>query len=170
MKYLIHLRTFLKPYRGRLVLNLALLLSTTGLSLVVPQIIQQVIDHGLKAGATAFLIRSALLLLGIGVLTASLNLGQRYLTEWISAHVGYDLRNSMYDRIQYLPFTYHDHTTTGQLINRCIEDVRSVQSFAGESIVEIVQLGDRRARRGGDPDSCATRSWRLSACCRSSRW
>ena len=45
-----------------------------------------------------------------------MNLGQRYVTEWISAHVGYDLRNSMYDRIQYLPFTYHDHTTTGQLI------------------------------------------------------
>ncbi len=74
-------------------------------------------------------------------MTAVLNLGQRYVTEWISAHVGYDLRNSMYDRIQYLPFTYHDHTTTGQLINRCIEDVRSVQVFAGESIIEIVQLG-----------------------------
>ena len=141
MKYLVHLRTYLYPYRGRLILNLALLLFTTGLSLVIPQIIQQVIDAGLKAGATAFLIRSALLLLGIGVLTASINLGQRYLTEWISAHVGYDLRNSMYDRIQYLPFAFHDHTTTGQLINRCIEDVRSVQSFAGESIVEIVQLG-----------------------------
>jgi ATP-binding cassette subfamily B multidrug efflux pump len=141
MKYLFRLRTFLEPYRGQLVLNLAFLLSTTGLSLVVPQIIQQVIDDGLKAGASAFLVRSALLLLGIGVLTAGLNLGQRYLTEWISAHVGYDLRNSMYDRIQYLPFTYHDHTTTGQLINRCIEDVRSVQSFAGESIVEFVQLG-----------------------------
>ncbi len=141
MKYLIRLRNYLKPYRGRLVLNLAFLLSTTALSLVVPQIIQQVIDQGLKAGAASFLIRSALLLLGIGVLTASLNLGQRYVTEWISAHVGYDLRNSMYDRIQYLPFTYHDHTTTGQLINRCIEDVRSVQFFAGESIVEIVQLG-----------------------------
>ncbi len=141
MKYLINLRTFLNPYRSRLILSLALLLSTTGLSLAVPQILQQVIDDGLKVGASAFLIRSALLLLGIGILTASLNLGQRYLTEWISAHVGYDLRNSMYDRIQYLPFSYHDHTTTGQLINRCIEDVRSVQSFAGESIVEIVQLG-----------------------------
>jgi ATP-binding cassette subfamily B protein len=54
--------------------------------------------------------------------------------------VGYDLRNAMYDRIQYLPFTYHDHTTTGQLINRCIEDVRAVQSFAGDSLVQIVQL------------------------------
>ncbi len=141
MKYLFRLRSFLKPYRGQLALNLALLLSTTGLSLVVPQIIQQVIDQGLKAGESLFLVRSALILLGIGVLTSGMNLGQRYLTEWISAHVGYDLRNSMYDRIQYLPFTYHDHTTTGQLINRCIEDVRSVQSFAGESLVEFVQLG-----------------------------
>lgn len=141
MKSLFRLRSFLGPYRGQLFSNLALLLSTTGLSLVIPQIIQHVIDQGLKAGASALLVRSALLLLGIGVLTACLNLGQRYLTEWLSAHVGYDLRNSMYDRIQYLPFTYHDHTTTGQLINRCIEDVRSVQSFAGESIVEFVQLG-----------------------------
>jgi ATP-binding cassette subfamily B multidrug efflux pump len=140
MKYLFRLRKFLKPYRGQLSVNLAILLTTTGLALVVPQIIQQVIDQGLKAGASSVLIRSALILLGIGILTASLNLGQRYLTEWISAHVGYDLRNSMYDRIQYLPFTYHDHTTTGQLINRCIEDVRSVQNFAGESIVEIIQL------------------------------
>jgi len=140
LKYLFHLRKFLDPYRGQLILNLVILLITTGLALVIPQIIQQVIDQGLKAGAGTFLIRSALLLLGIGIFTATLNLGQRYLTEWISAHVGYDLRNSMYDRIQYLPFTYHDHTTTGQLINRCIEDVRSVQNFAGESIVEIIQL------------------------------
>ena len=120
---------------------MALLLAGTILSLIVPQIIQQVIDQGLKAGAAPFLIRSALILVGIGLLTAAINLGQRYVTEWASARVGYDLRNSMYDRIQYLPFSYHDHTTTGQLINRCIEDVRSVQSFAGDSIVQIVQLG-----------------------------
>jgi ATP-binding cassette subfamily B protein len=113
----------------------------TGLSLVVPQIIQGVIDQGLKAGATAFLVRSALILVCIGIGTAIFNLSQRYLTEWIGAHVGYDLRNAMYDRIQYLPFTYHDHSTTGQLINRCIEDVRAVQSFAGDSLVQIVQLG-----------------------------
>ena len=141
MKYLIKLRAFLKPYLWQILLNMLLLLIMTGLSLVVPQIIQGVIDQGLKAGATAFLIRSALFLLAIGGGTAILNLGQRYLTEWIGAHVGYDLRNAMYDRIQYLPFTYHDHSTTGQLINRCIEDVRAVQSFAGDSLVQIVQLG-----------------------------
>ena len=141
MKHLFKLRTYLKPYFWQLLLNMLILLSITGLSLVVPQIIQGVIDQGLKAGATAFLVRSALILVGIGAGTAVLNLGQRYLTECIGAHVGYDLRNAMYDRIQYLPFTYHDHSTTGQLINRCIEDVRAVQSFAGDSLVKIVQLG-----------------------------
>jgi len=141
MNHLFKLRAYLKPYLWQLLLNMFILLSITGLLLVVPQIIQGVIDQGLKAGATAFLVRSALILVGIGAGTAVLNLGQRYLTEWIGAHVGYDLRNAMYDRIQYLPFTYHDHSTTGQLINRCIEDVRAVQSFAGDSLVQIVQLG-----------------------------
>ena len=141
MKHLYKLRAFLQPYLWQMVLNMLVLLIMTGLALIVPGIIQNVIDQGLKAGASAFLLRSALILLGIGVLTALLNLVQRYLTEWIGAHVGYDLRNAMYDRIQYLPFSFHDHTTTGQLINRCIEDVRAVQSFAGDSLVQLVQLG-----------------------------
>jgi len=141
MKHLYKLRAFLKPYLWQMTLNMLVLLIITALALIVPDIIQNVIDQGLKAGASAFLLRSALILLGIGVLTALLNLAQRYLTEWIGAHVGYDLRNAMYDRIQYLPFSFHDHTTTGQLINRCIEDVRAVQSFAGDSLVQLVQLG-----------------------------
>jgi ATP-binding cassette subfamily B multidrug efflux pump len=140
MKQLYKLRAFLKPYLWQLSLNLLVLLVITGLALIVPGIIQNVIDQGLKAGEAPFLLRSALILLAIGVLTALLNLLQRYLTEWIGAHVGYDLRNAMYERIQELPFTYHDHTTTGQLINRCIEDVRAVQSFAGDSLVQLVQL------------------------------
>ena len=140
MKYLFKLRRYYRPYLWQLIINMLILLSMTGLSLVVPQIIQGVIDKGLKAGAAPFLIRSALILVGIGAGTAVLNLGQRYLTEWIGAHIGYDLRNAMYDHIQYLPFSYHDHSTTGQLINRCIEDVRAVQTFAGDSLVQIVQL------------------------------
>jgi ATP-binding cassette, subfamily B, multidrug efflux pump len=140
MKYLLRLRAYLKPYLWQLLSNLAILLTITGLSLLVPRILQGVIDTGLHAGETPFLVRSALILVGIGVGTAILNLGQRYLTEWVAVHVGYDLRNTMYDRIQYLPFTYHDHSTTGQLINRCIEDVRAVQNFAGGSIIEIIQL------------------------------
>jgi len=49
-------------------------------------------------------------------------------------------RNQLYDHIQNLPFSFHDHSQTGQLISRCIEDVRSIQAFTGSSLIELVRL------------------------------
>ena len=117
-----------------------MLLTITGLGLVVPRIIQSVIDDGLVRGETGYLVRSALLLLGLGLASALLNLGNRYLSEWIAVRVGYDLRNRMYNHIQQLPFTYHDHVQSGQLISRCIEDVRSIERFAGSSVADLVRF------------------------------
>src|SRR5665647_272716 len=116
MKYLIRIRVFLKPYTWQILTNLLLLLTMTGLSLVVPRIIQGVIDDGLLKGQTAFILRSAQVLLGLGLFSAALGLVQRYLAQWIAAHIGYDLRNRLYDHIQYMNFSFHDHAQTGQLI------------------------------------------------------
>jgi len=140
MKNLFRLRRYLKPYLRQIRVNFLILLVITGLGLIVPRILQNVVDDGLLHGDVAYISRAALILLGLGLVTAVLNLGQNYLSKWVAARVGYDLRNAMYDRIQYMPFTFHDHTQTGQLITRCIEDVRSIQNFAGSSIIQIVQL------------------------------
>jgi ATP-binding cassette subfamily B protein len=140
MTYLLRLRIFIKPYFQRIVLNLLLLLGITGLALVAPRIIQNVIDIGLAQKNMDYLAQAGLILLGLGLATAVLSLFHRYLSEWIAAHIGYDLRNRMYDHIQYLPFTYHDHSQTGQLISRCIEDVRAIERLAGSSLVELIQL------------------------------
>jgi ATP-binding cassette subfamily B protein len=140
MRHLIRIRSFLKPYVWQTLATLFLLLALTGLSLMIPRIIRSVIDDGLVRGATGHLIQSALLLLGIGLVSAVLNLANRYLSEWIAARVGYDLRNRMYDHIQYLPFTYHDHAQSGQLISRCIEDVRSIEKFAGSAVSELIRF------------------------------
>jgi ATP-binding cassette subfamily B multidrug efflux pump len=140
MKSILRLRSFVKPYLPQILISLLSLGTLTGLSLVVPRIIQQVIDQGIGNGGSGVLVRSALLLLGLGLLTAALNGFQRYISEWISGHIGYDIRNRLYDHIQHLSFSFHDHSQTGQLISRCIEDVRSVQQFIGSSIVELAQL------------------------------
>jgi len=39
------------------------------------------------------------------------------------------LRNFLFDHIQRLPFTYHDHTQTGELIQRSTSDVDAVRRF-----------------------------------------
>ena len=140
MKHLLRIRIFLKPYFWQILVTLLILLILTGLSLVVPGIIGSVIDDGLARGQRSYLIRSAFLLLGLGLISAILNLGNRYWSAWIAARVGYDLRNRLYDHIQYLPFTYHDHAQSGQLISRCIEDVRSIEQFAGGAVTDLIRF------------------------------
>lgn len=140
MKHLLRIQVFLKPYFWQIVATLLILLILTGLSLVVPRIIRSVIDDGLTRGQSLYLLRSAFLLLALGLGSAILNLGNRYWSEWIAARVGYDLRNRMYDHIQYLPFTYHDHAQSGQLISRCIEDVRSIERFAGGAVTDLIRF------------------------------
>ena len=140
MKNLIRSADFLRPYIWQVLASLLMLLTITGLNLAIPRIIQAVVDDGLLRGDTVYLVRSALLLFGLGLVSALLGLGNRYVSEWVAAHVGYDLRNRMYDHIQHLSFSYHDHAQSGQLISRCIEDVRAIEKFAGSSIPELVRF------------------------------
>lgn len=140
MRALLRLRGFVRPYWNQVLLALLALALMTGISLTIPLIIREVIDEGLLNQDAQLLITAAILLLVIGIVRAGLMYGQRYLTERIAAQVGFDLRNRMYDHIQRLSFTYHDHAETGQLISRTIEDVRSIERFTGNGIVELIHL------------------------------
>jgi ATP-binding cassette subfamily B protein len=140
MRALLRLRGFVRPYWSQVLLALLALALMTGISLTIPLIIREVIDEGLLNQDAQLLITAAILLLVIGIVRAGLMYGQRYLTERIAAQVGFDLRNRMYDHIQRLSFTYHDHAETGQLISRTIEDVRSIERFTGNGIVELIHL------------------------------
>ncbi len=141
MKTLLRLGPFLRPYWLPVSLALLATISLTAVQLAVPTIIRQVIDIGLARGEVRFLVTSALLILGIGALRSVLLFALRYTSEWIATHIGYDLRNRLYDHIQHLPFTYHDHAQTGQLISRVIEDVRAIERFTGFGVVELIRLG-----------------------------
>jgi ATP-binding cassette subfamily B protein len=141
MKELWKLRKFLQAYWRKVAWTLFFLICLTAVNMVMPYIIRQVIDVGLGRGEKLFLAQAALTILGLGVLRASLPFGVRYLSEWVAAHVGYDIRNRLYNHIQYLPFSYHDHTQAGQLISRCIEDARAIERFTGFSVVELIRVG-----------------------------
>ena len=140
MKNLLRIGEFLRPYALQVSLAFFILLLVTTANLAIPEIIRQVIDIGLVRGEKRFLLNSALLVLGIGLLIAFLDFCNRYLSFWIAYRITFDLRNRLYDNIQHLSFSFHDHTQTGQLINRCIEDVRSLQQFTGSGVIELMRI------------------------------
>ena len=121
-------------------MSLLVLLLVTAARLAVPAIIGSVIDYGLGGSEESYLIIAALVILGIGAVRALLSFVQTYLGAWIAQHISFDLRNRLYNHIQYLSFSYHDRTQTGQLISRCIEDVSSIQQFTGSGLVELIQI------------------------------
>lgn len=141
MKPLLRLGIFARPYWKQVSVSLILLIAMTAITLVIPIIIQNVIDVGLGQQDGQTLIISGLLLLSIGLVHSLFTYWQRFLTEWTATHIGYDLRNRLYDHIQHLPFAYHDHAQSGQLISRCIEDVRSVERFTASGLVDLIHLG-----------------------------
>jgi ATP-binding cassette subfamily B multidrug efflux pump len=140
MRHLLRLRPFLRSYWKQIGLALLTILLITAANLIIPTIIQEVIDVGLARHELSFIVRAAGVILVLGVLQAGLTYLQGYLSEWIASHIGYDLRNQLYDHIQHLSFSFHDHAQTGQLISRCIEDVRSIERFTGYGVVQLVQL------------------------------
>ena len=140
MKSLWKIRHLIQPYRWHFAAAIFTLLGVTASNLVVPSIIRDVIDTGLVQGEVSFMINAALVILALGAVRAVLSFFQRYLSEFISMKVAYDTRNKLYDHIQQLSFSYHDHAQTGQLMSRCTEDIRSTQHFIGTGFIELLQI------------------------------
>jgi ATP-binding cassette subfamily B protein len=48
-----------------------------------------------------------------------------------------NIRNSLYDHLQHVPYDYHVKAETGELIQRCTSDVDTIRSFLAVQFVEI---------------------------------
>jgi ATP-binding cassette subfamily B protein len=110
----------------------------TILNLAVPQIIKAAIDIGLASGEVSALIGASALILAIGVVRALAGYGQRYFGEWLTHRVAYDLRNDYYDKVQRLPFAFHDQTQTGDLMSRATSDIAETERFVGIGMMDLV--------------------------------
>ncbi len=50
------------------------------------------------------------------------------------------LRNYLFDHIQRLPFTYHDHAKTGELVQRCSSDVDTIRRFFADQAIGVGRI------------------------------
>src|SRR5512138_2708501 len=81
-----------RPYRGRLVIIFLLILASTGLSLLSPLILRDLIDRTIPAGDINRLVGLALALLAIPLLNGGIAVAQRRLNAAVGEGVIYDLR------------------------------------------------------------------------------
>jgi ATP-binding cassette, subfamily B, bacterial len=117
---------------------LILTLVTTGLSLLTPLILRDLIDRTLPERDVSHLIVLIVGLLTIPLLTGALNVWQRQINARVGEGVVYDLRTALFSRLQRMSLRFFTHTKVGELMSRLNNDVVGAQNAISNTFVNIV--------------------------------
>ncbi len=137
---------YANPYRVRIVIVLVLILIQSGLGLLTPLIVRDLLDHTLNQASIAADVAAAasrlnLLALGlvlIPVISSAVGIIIRQLNSFVGEGVIYDLRVSLYRHLQRMSLRFFTNTKSGELMSRLNNDVINAQTAISDTIVGIV--------------------------------
>lgn len=118
---------FIKPYTGLCICTLIVMVLDAAGGLLIPSITAAMINSGISGARMEYLIQNGIYMF-IAAAGASISgIAASYLSARLSANVGRDLRNSIYDAS--LAFSSHDFEQfgTASMITRTLNDVTIVQ-------------------------------------------
>ncbi len=80
------------------------------------------------------------LLVGLVVLIAVLRYLREVANMKMSMKMVYGLRDAVYDKLQRVGFGYHDAVSSGQLINRALNDLQNVRQFVQTAVLTTLEI------------------------------
>ena len=128
---------FAAPYRRELIIFVALIVIAAFVAVLNPLIFKKIIDDGIGTnppitGDRALVVELALLVAGLALVDAVLQLWSRWYSTRIGEGLIYDMRSKVYAHISTMPIAFFTRTQTGALISRLNNDVLGAQSaFTG---------------------------------------
>ncbi len=130
---------YLKPYRVWALIAFISVLATVLMQSTLPIVLREVIDQGAKLDGDVglrYMLLAGILICGLGILRGGSGFLYRYFGERMSHWVAYDIRNEVYNKVQRLPFAYHNRTPTGTLITRAISDIDEIQRYFSFGLID----------------------------------
>jgi ATP-binding cassette subfamily B multidrug efflux pump len=134
MSPLFALFSFVRPYRKRAVAALLGLALLVVMDLAIPRLIQRIIDQGIARHNTGVVVRTALLMLGISVLSAVIAVLNNILSVQVGEGVARDLRQALFRKIQTFSYGNLDRMKTGLLMVRLTSDTSALQRLTQVSL------------------------------------
>lgn len=132
------LLTYVRPYRGRVVLAVTLLLIGSAAQIGLAILTQEGIDRYIKTGdAHGF---GLLMLAYFGIMLVSLlaTYSETYITMWLGQRVQYDIRMQIFSHLQRLHLGYYDKNPVGRLLTRVTGDVNVLNEMFSSGVVTII--------------------------------
>jgi ATP-binding cassette subfamily B protein len=129
---------FARPYRIQVAGLLLTIFIITGLSLLPPLLIRDLIDNALPNGDSGRLNLLALGMISVPLINGLIGVFQRRLSARVGEGVIYDLRRALYNHMQRMSLRFFTRTRTGELMSRLNNDVVGAQRAVTGTLVTIV--------------------------------
>jgi ATP-binding cassette subfamily B protein/subfamily B ATP-binding cassette protein MsbA len=134
------LKPYYWPYVKYFIWSIVFLLLVTAITTVYPVILQLTIDEvvlGEKYNWVPYLAIGFIILMAFKGIATYIN---QYYGDLFGIKTVYKLRNSLYEKLQFLPFRYYDNAKTGDLMSRLTADVEGFRFFLSFGISELIRL------------------------------
>ncbi|BCJ33083.1 ABC transporter ATP-binding protein [Actinocatenispora thailandica] len=132
------IRHYLRPYLPHMTVMLVSAGLAVGASIVVPMVMQRVVDGPVRHHDQTGLIWFGLAALALGVLEALMVFLRRWTQSYASLSMEADVRDDLYAHMQKLPLTFHDRWQSGQLLSRAITDIGSLRRFLSFGVIYLI--------------------------------
>ncbi len=137
-RLLLRVLRYARPYRRKIVSMFVIILLTSGLGLLTPLLMRNLIDEAIPARDLHLLILLTLGLFLIPIGSATLTVWQRQLNSSVGEGVVYDLRTALYAHFQQMSLRFFTNTKVGELMSRLNNDVVGAQTAISNTIVSVV--------------------------------
>ncbi len=131
---LLQLTDFFRPYRGRLLLAVFVLLIAASASLAFPVTIKLIIDQGYVVDKPEMINRYFLVLFAIVSTMAVFSAARFYLVMWLGERIVADIRSKLYQHILSMEPVFFETNRTGDILSRLTTDTTLVQSVVGVGV------------------------------------
>ncbi len=129
---------FARPYKSTITLFLVAIFIAAMLALVAPFVFRAIIDTSIPNGDKHQIVILASIAVGAAIADAGLAIVQR----WCSARVGegliYDLRSTLFAKVQRMPIAFFTRTPTGSITSRLNNDVIGAQTAVTSTLGSVV--------------------------------
>ncbi|NLI53733.1 MAG: ABC transporter ATP-binding protein [Clostridiales bacterium] len=119
---------YLKGYRKETVLSPLFKLFEAGLELTVPLVMAALIDRGITAGESGFIVRMCLLLAGLALAGLVSSITAQYFAAKAAAGFGKEVRRALFAKVQSLSFSDLDTVGVSTLETRLTSDSNQAQT------------------------------------------
>lgn len=135
---LLRIGHYYKPYWKQIALTLLAVAVGQALSLVPTMMTKNIIDVALPQRDLGLLAKFALLSFGATFMLGLMGVGESYLNTWVSKQIICDMRNNMYNHLQYMSMRFFSNTKIGEIMSRLNNDINGIEHVFSGTIIRIV--------------------------------